>query len=83
MAGEVAGVGRADGEDDLVAGVGVQGFGHLAGELAEVLVGQDQGQPVGAGLAQGVVQADGQVQEVVGLIDVAGGVGCARGRRSG
>ena len=45
------------------------------GELGEVLVGHDDGQPVGAGLGEHVLQRVGQVQEVLALVDVQGGVG--------
>ena len=64
----MAGVGGGEGEEHLVAGVGIQGRDRVRGELAEVLVGQDQRHPQSPRLGQGVFQADGQVQEAVALI---------------
>ena len=72
--GEVAGVFGVDGEVDLGAGVrGDRGLG-LAGELGEVLVGQDEAEPEAAGFGEHVVDAAGQVEEVVAFVDVQGGV---------
>ncbi len=63
-----AGVFRRAGEQDLRAGVRRHPVAHVRAELAEVLVGQHQGQPVAAGLGEHVVQRMRQGQEVLALI---------------
>src|SRR2546430_1235425 len=50
---------------------------QVAGELGEVLVGQGEGEPVLAGLGEYVIEAVGQVEEVVGLVDIEGRVAAA------
>ena len=44
VAGQVAGVVGADGEEDFVAGVGGDAFAQLAGQLGEVLVREGERQ---------------------------------------
>lgn len=61
-------------EEHLVAGVGGDALAQVAGELGEVLVGEHHGQAVAAGLGEHVLQRVGEGQEVVGLVDVEGGV---------
>ena len=43
--------------------------GHVAGQLPEVLVGQDERGVQAAGFGEGVIDADRQVQEVVALVE--------------
>ena len=68
--GTALGVVRAEGEEDLVARVGVDRFGHGPRQLVQMLMGQHQRQAIATRLGQHVFQADGQVQEVVRLVDI-------------
>jgi hypothetical protein len=63
-----------DREHQLVAGVGADRLAQLPGELAQVLVGQAQRQPVLARLRQRLIEADRQVQKIVRLVRVCAGV---------
>jgi hypothetical protein len=65
VAGEHPGVFGRDVEVHLVAGVRRRGLGKVAGQLAEVLVGQGERQVVAAGLGQHVVERAGEREEVL------------------
>ena len=61
-------------EIDLVAGIGAEGVAELPGQLGEVLVGEDEREPVAAGLGEHLLVAAWQREEVLRLVDVQGRV---------
>ena len=62
-------------EVELAARVGGDRLAHLARQLAEVLVGEAEREPVAARLGEHLVQRRGQAEVVVHLVDVEGAVG--------
>ncbi|KOG55378.1 hypothetical protein ADK76_21485, partial [Streptomyces griseoflavus] len=83
VAGPKVGVLGGDIEEDLRAGVGADGLFEVVRELAEVLVGQSEREAVAAGLGEQHLQRVGQMEKVVRLVQIQGGVRALGGWAAG